>query len=596
MRVSLQASVPTVDQVLALTLPAPAVFARLAATACPSLVVGSAPSPPSGPPVVYPPSSDAGGCLLGATASPLSPRFMTDTLAVTGRVAMVPPVSGFGPDAVILTEEIGLVGQSTIYGFPSAGAPVAWYIANEGLSLASSADLDGDGTVEGIVASAFDIEVLRRIPNAQPVETQFDPYRIPTTGTPTHIVVSDLDVDGFSDIAFTVSNGLLDVLEIAWGAPGLPLAPVEASQSADVDALVAVNVPDSNDQNARIPDLAMIAGLHTGNPTLTVLHGGAQRTLPAYFDPRPVHLESTFVALATGRFAGQSDPTIQDVFAVEEPNVVSSGTPIQRDPYVWLIPGGSTASLGASSSQQAPSSQPACELACTGGTSLCSGQVPVLCGADAQFTPWSIGPRDVAIGIDIAGEVATVDPMSGVVTACTNRPCGPQGQLVLRHLFAAGNADTRELFAAFADGFAPTGELDGCTVDNGVVQGCTALTGSIAGIDGTWQCNDAQHGALIARGPFDPLPPDSVDDFLVLCHRGDDDQVFRVEWTTSGYSATSVVDQAGAQFMVLADVTGDAVPDILLLDFSNTAHLPTMHVYPQCESRDAACRKMWLQP
>jgi hypothetical protein len=356
-----------------------------------------------------------------------------------------------------------------------------------------------------------------------------------------------------------------------------------------------VDVPDSNDLLNQITDLAVIDQLDStgaASPHVTVMHGSAQRTLTAYYDPRAIFPPaSAFDALVAGNFTSHAatDPTLDMLlFEVADPPPVPGGGP--RPVNVWPIQGTSTAAL------LDPPTLPftPCELALNDTT--CPQALTV---GDARFLPWSVGPHDVAIGVDLEGKVATIDPTSTplTVTACTGCSLpvydpNDMTSMQARGLLAATVTAARELYIAYglADFRAPGGTVYSCQVsDQGVVTTCSDLVAMIPDIAAGWHCNDVASAPVTARGPFDPVPAGQGADLLLLCHDdGGNSVVWHVVHDAAGYHATQLLSQPDANVMVLADVTGDGVADLLLLGTSN--QFPIFHVYPQCESRDQTCR------
>jgi hypothetical protein len=312
---------------------------------------------------------------------------------------------------------------------------------------------------------------------------------------------------------------------------------------------------------------------------LTVLHGGPQRQLPAFYDPRSDYSTPTsFADLVVGQFLGQAT---SDVLAFEAP-LDGADRPVT----MWTIRG----TLGAALGQQA-APQPRCDLTCNAPTS-CPAPA-LLCADAAAFVPWNVGDHDVAIGIDAQGHIATIDAdvASSPAQACPAQAClPPPPGLQPREPFVIGTGDQRELYVPFAPQLPnAVGDLRACTPSgngDGAIVACRELMPEIqADVPdlASWQCDGAQTGALAKSVPA------GTSIFVALCHRGPQDVVWSITHDTSGYRATPVAEQDGARFMAFADVTGDQLPDLLLLSVEADTGLPTMHVFPQCEARDLSC-------
>ena len=557
--------------------PEPAMFARLTSATCPWLVLG-------GPAAVMGPAGiDAYGCTLATTESMLVGT--ASDLGPRGRIPLdkLPPgqlPASTGPDAIVFASLQPPIGSSAIYAVSVSGSVAtaqAIYTAPTPWQLVTSVDLDGDGISEGIVASTFDIEILRRPSGA----ATFTPYVIPTTGIPDHFVIADLDADGHPDLAYTQRAGTIEQLQVAYGTSGLPLPATSVAEFSQVAALLPIDTPDSNDLLNTITDLAVVDRPDPGAPDLklTVMHGSAQRTLTAFYDPRPAPQTSSFDGLVTGNFQPHppSDPTL-DVLAFElHPATMT----IPEHATVWNIDGSSGAALA-----EMPGAFDPPELV---------GASSALAIDQGRFGPWSIGTRDVAIGIDLAGGVVTVDPVQQTVTACTTcglpaYDAGMPTSKQLRGYFGANVTGGRELYVLYGvqDFRQQKGAVYTCQVSvSGVVTACADIVTEIPDLNG-WECNDAASGPVTARGPFDAAPSGRGDDLLLLCHRNGDSVVWHVVHDAAGYHAIPVLSQPDANFMVAADVTGDGVLDLLLLGTAN--QFPIFHVYPQCESRDQSCR------
>ncbi len=558
-----------------------------AVSACPSLVTSGATGL-----VLRAGVTTAAGCALATTTSALATP-PGGPYVPAMRVAIQPQIAGAGPDALVLDSYTGAFAQSSIYAYP-AGMPELLYASNDAFSEIASADLDGDGIYELVAAPqlATDLKILYR--TQAPDGFLLD--RIPTNGTPSHIVLDDYDGNGIADIAYLDGLASGSQLMVAYGTRDRPAAAVPvASFASPVFAVLPIQIPDSIDPGFKTQDLVVLqqSSQSIATAEVTVLHGSAQRTMFAFYDPRaiPAANQTMFANAVGGNFFRETPAS--DVLVLETPK------PGLTAPYpcpvnVWEARGvgGGTLDTPASPLDVCEAGAPAIDYPC--GTKLC--------GSTARFLDYPLADRDVAIGLDYSAHVVTIDPAQAAgghqpVIASSALASLPPGLVVYRASLADLDGDGQaELIAPYRSPN-PTQTTGArvmiCAVDgNGVVARCDDLRDLVATGDGGaamplagLDCVDARPGRATPRGRLDALASATVTDLAVTCFGGGGG-VFVVSHATGAYVAHRILAY-DAYFLDLADVTGDGVDDLLVLSFDME---PTLHIYPQCEARDLACQ------
>lgn len=557
----------------------PVVLARLSPGSCPSLVRRS---PATQTLEQFLPTTDAKGCTLAALPNPLpfaAPDMADATDYPMGRIALVPPIAGAGPDALLMSYGTQLLGRGAIYAFPG-GPGRGLYRSDRFLINAASGDLDNNGTSEGVVSAlgAADIDILYRLPGSP---EGFVRYRIATAGVPDHIVVNDFDGNGMADIVYSERLTGGEELMVAYGTPDRPLPAMQVSTFSNVIAVLPMQLLDSVDPTGRIEDLVVLDDVDT-RPLLTIMHGSPQRTLISYFDPRlTLGAPSPFLTSELdGLVVGTFDPTMPPGFlAFERPFDTT------KPSKVWQVEGGGGASaVGATPLTSIPIGS---QMGCS--EPLCTGQL--------TFQTWRLGDRDVVITFD-GTHLATIDPLAQTVTSA---PPGvlPAGMGVhSKYVVDADGNGQLDLVVAVGVLGSPThaGQVLICQVDGaGVVTSCedlTTLTPELTGLN----CVDIAPGVTTAAGRNDPPVQGSGADLVVICHTPSaaivpaDGTIWRVRHGADGYHATALVTNVpDVQFIRVGDMTGDAVDDILGVGIDGG--VPVLHVFPQCEARDIKCQK-----
>ncbi len=599
------------------TLEGKPVFADIADTGCPSLIVK--PQFVGAGMREYLGSSVMGNCKLDTSPMIVLPN-LGDNVPI-GRIELDPVIPGYGKDALVLSGSVIAISE------PRGAMPLLLYQSDRALAFVQSGDIDRDGDLDGIAiagsstAGAEDIDILART-----TAGQFLLRRLDTEQPISNFIVGDYDGDEVADIAYTEMMAFQsERLSVVFGTRDLPLPPVVFGSYSKVVGLCPIQVEDSIDRQNVITDLLVldfvaggdpVPGSPQGIPAFTLLHGSPQRTLQSFIDPRtdPNPTSPTvFAGVAAGRFFGS---TSIDVIAFEfKPNLSAKVWPMSGNKYGQL-----ESVLSASYDTKI--------VDCTRGTSTGS-----FCGNSAHYIAWPIRDsgidRDVVIGIDDGGElpmgpsvpvdatkaarrIVVIDPTKfGVVQPFTGQhypeanpltsapdPVGEDFRvqsLVRVDLDGNGNPLLAASFRGGALGEPVTGEVRLCEVDDsGMLETCPNITKVIGELDG-WTCVDAAVAQLAPRGRDLPVPTGT--DLAVLCHRMTEmgipaTVVFRVFYdaTTQKRVATPVLvtfDSLATRILV-GDVTGDQLDDLAIL--ASDLGSSVLAVFPQCEQSDLACR------
>jgi hypothetical protein len=530
-----------------------------------------------------------------------------------GHIELVPPVMNQAPDALVVLAPAAVnQGASDVYMVNGLVTTLAYH-SQRILFPVHSGDFDGDGRGDAIGAATFglpapDLDVLFRTSS---FGASFLPYRIPTRGVARAFDVGDFDGNGIMDVVYVEHVGDRDQLMISYGTKDRPTTPVAVTSFTHVTNLAVLNVPDSLDPTGTlIDDLMVVDDTGEERPRLSLFHGNPQRSMLAFYDPRGVGTNTEIMAVVAGNFTPHpgGDGFPHDVIAFERflPN-----TPVGLDTAsLWVIQGDNTGEgVGVADKHATGLSG----LACTMGQPIC---LPA-----TRFTSWPIeqgaSTRDLLIGIDEPGpftvperDVVTIDPSLATI-APVKAPAAVVTAMpkdaVMTSMFGADlDGDGKnELFIAFGSPpGSPTtgpGELLRCTVDPATaqVQSCKELSSiASAALPGDpggdqWHCSVAYAADLQAVDRRHLAPARTGGDVVALCHVGSNDAphsaAVRFFNGPTGVEAQPLSDILGAVFLARADVNGDTLTDLVVVDLEQNGMVPRIQIYLQCEATDATC-------
>lgn len=510
--------------------------------------------------------------------------------AAPGRLVTAVPLGGDEHAVVferrIYTGAFDLGGQFAIQA-------VAVYASDRDLVGALGVDLDRDGLVDVVTRSAAgtspleDLDVLAQVRLAGSARG-FLRRRYDTLGPVTDVTVGDYDGDRWPDVAFVsvLADGdrTSDELAIAYGSPTGLIPQTSMGLYEQVRSLVAIGFRDSIDPYGVVADLGVLfRTCATRNPDGTCaafseqvsqLHGSPQRTLTGFFDPRPpgAIYEGPFGAAVVGNFfdSDQVPDTTPDLIAVEyalactaqESEQTECGAPSLR---LWVNDGALQGEVG---QIQPFVPDPAFAY-----------QVP------GQYValPRPAPQVDLVIGVNQYGAGITFDPAQGDgAPALWNVLDGvlklPALKRVERIEVTEGGVLVTKLLVVL--GATPDSGREAsvhvCDLGSPLVPVCHPVPFGDA-------CTD---GAVVRRA-IPGAPPESR--LVALCRQGRAGSLLEVDTSVVPFAVTplSVADNPAGLQLRAGDVTGDALDDLLVLDREDG--LARIRVYPQCNTRDAAC-------
>jgi len=514
-----------------------------------------------------------GHCVLDAAGAagavlPALPNAPASAVAV-GRIP-VPniPIGGIAADALVVSNGVYIFAP----GQPAFGQI---YVSERALAHVATADLDGDGDIDAVLAGADedDLDVLYRAPLG------LELLRLDTAGQVTSITLGDFDGNGNPDIAYTERASGHEDLQIAYGTPDRPLPPVRVATFTGVASVTPVEFPDSVDTLGIAEDLFVIQPPQPGGlPTMSLLHGSPQRTMLSFFDPRAQAAADATVlrAAVIGDFVDSTEHH-PDMLAVAAPRPDATVGML-----AFRVPG------TAGGLDPTPTAGvPATGLAdCPLGSGLCV--------QDAVYLAWpQAAQHDVVIAVDRAqlAHAEVLDPWAAGGLAATSIPILvdglPPGASV-RSLHAADvdGDGVLDLVAAFST---PAGGIvRACQVENGTPVTCEDLLPAVTAIaSDITGCSDAAPGHLSPRDATTQPTPSR--DLVLLCSDGTaaTTSLFRVAHDSGAYRATFLAKAANLSALRTGDVTGDGVDDVIAVQ--GDAGARSLVVFPQCTSRDLAC-------
>jgi hypothetical protein len=506
-------------------------------------------------------------CQLASSPTPLADAGMMITGQPVGRVPLVPAIAGHGADALVYEVGIESFNQSTgnlesLYVSDRAGA----------LSLSAFGDLDGDGKTDAVVASTgeADLDALYRLTSPK---DGFLRLRIGTQDPVKLIAVGDFDGNGVGDVLAIESVTIPrphDPMVIAFGTRDQLLPPTEVGELSDVLSLTTVKLIDSTDQTGVVDDVALIDRRDTST-VLGLLHGTPQRGLIPFLDPRaqtpPAWLTSGFTTVVGGHFLDGDPPNSVDLLAIDV-----SVVPTVRS-QVWVMAGAGPGTVAP------PPMRSAVEAI---DANLCMAPSQTFCANGSWYQAGLFGDHEVVVGLDaINGAAVVIDPrlvtnIPGSMLKPTPNFVMPQLSTLTSMLVADSDGDgTNEVIFAYvaANG---GGGVKSCTVSGATVDCSRDLFANEPALQG--RCIAVAHGAMSLQGQT--AGSGSAKQLVVVC----DQTVYRLDHDDTGYHAVPLITLPSPPVgFALADVTGDAVADVLVTTFVGGAK--TLLVYPQCTSR-----------
>lgn len=516
----------------------------------------------------------AGNCTLAAASIMVTLADVTAGATLVGRFPLTPSIAGVVPDVVVMSD--GVYANIALFGFRKV------YASTRKIARIDVGDMNGDGIVDGIVASEGedDIDILYRTQSPGYQLVRFD-----TESRVTSLTIGDYDGNGVDDIAYTELIDSYQRLEVAYCTPDRPLEPVAMGAFPNNLSVVKFSIADTVDQQSLAADLAVLT-LKTGArpPTVTFFHGSPQRTMMPYYDPtpdapnifaaRPYQLRAAVV----GKFDTDTLADVAGIGGASADN--TAGSPVRA----WLMKGTPVGPDGTTAPGKAVS-----------GITTCPRTTTDLCLDDALFLTVAAVGRDLVLAIDKSDppRAAIVDPTSVnatlVATPVSIASGVPAGSAVRSAYTSDLDGDgALELLASFAPrpGTTGAGAIRVCRVTGSTIASCEDLTADIlAAVDGAAACIDAAPGHFLYRDAFSTQG--AVLDLVVLCRGGG---VSMLERVTRGESGLVVVELARVPELLdairVGDVTGDGVDDVAAIAVDHGSE--TLEVFRQCSSRDAA--------
>ena len=231
----------------------------------------------------------------------------------------------------------------------------------------------------------------------------------------------------------------------------------------------------------------------------------------------------------------------------------------------------------------------------------CTG-APQFCIDNSTFVAWhgATGQRDVVLGLERRGMPPFAHRIIGLVPQIGFAPPASVPVALSTTLSLDAALTLRQTYLADVDGdgvnelvvgYGPS--PDNTDATSGQVVTCTAAnaTPSCQLLDvpdlAGWGCYDATPANVVEHQRFDPVPDRTSVDLVMLCHRGDQAELFHVFHDAQGFHAEPrLALPSSVQYVEMADVNGDGVQDALAVDGDVTTTVPTLRVYVQCTSRD----------
>jgi hypothetical protein len=415
-------------------------------------------------------------CALKAAASapgdPLPPiREASPGAAVIGRIPVEPAVPFVVGDALVLGDGVYAL-------IPGLASYQALYRTTRTLARVASADLDGDGAVDAVIAARGEagLDVLMR--STSPPGFQL--LRLDTASEATTLTLGDYDGNGITDIAYTEAIGAHQRLMISFGTADRPLAPVEVGEFPSIIAIARLQFPDSIDQLSLAADLVVLQPPSGDLATLTLLHGSPNRTMMPYFDPR-----SPAARAASGVFGG----TVIGQFGAATGAATGAAAPPAHRGIVALAPAHGSATIQAfavAGTDTGLDAVPSDGVAVT-GLADCAGGSTELCLGDAALFAWPSAPgHDAVLAIDhqAAPHAGMFDPAARpisvtLVPALTSK-IPANSVLVALHAADLDGDGAVDLVAAFAPGTAADrGAILVCRASGGFPTSCDDVVPAI---------------------------------------------------------------------------------------------------------------------
>ncbi len=542
-------------------------------------------------------SMTGGHCTLATTTTTLPTGDDDPSTVAVGRIPLQPGIAFAGNDALVLSTGIDLY----IAGLPPTLAPV--FSSERRLDGVVSGDLDNDGNVDAVLSAEGEdgLDVVYRVVDGW--TPGFIVARLETAGIVTAMAIGDFDGNGVNDVAFTEHLLDHDRLSVAYDTPGRTQTTIAQGTLDRAVSLVSFQLQDSTDPVGVVGDLIVLdqqQGVSTPQ-AVSIVEGSPDRTMLAYFDPRP---------------SGDPPPHYAYRGVVAGDFVASTGTSQYPDVLAFAPVASATGDLpikmfrldGTAAGLDPNDPLDHDDGVAIAGVTYCSNDPAAggPCLDDAVLIAWPTATNhDVVIGVDRESppRAFVIDPWSTApsATAAPAVTAGVPAGANIRSLRAVDldGDGTPELVVAFspsADAAASDpGLVLACTVAaNGVPSTCSDLGAVVAGVLPGATCSDAAPGTVAFR---DPTTPASVGTSLIaLCHDATGDgALVRIDSSAGSYSATEIASGLGSLRAVeVGDVTGDGVDDIVALQ--GDAGSRSITVLAQCSSRDLACQQTAVQP